>query len=376
MPVSKPGVFVASNVFREIAAHPKVPGPVREAIARAWANLEAAACVQVFDGRFPSGELLARKIADPSVRFVGCHLSHHIPEKVLAASNVVAVCTATAGFDHVETCDGVLVTHTPGVLHRAVADYTVALALATLRNVVDLHGRVWTGAWTAGDQWDLDADMSRSLDGQVVGLVGLGEIGKEVARRLAPWGVRVLYHDVARQEAFERDAGVIHATMQEIFEEADVISLHLPLVPATRHVIGKDLLSRVKDGALLVNTARGGVLDTGALLHLLESGEKAINVALDVHEQEPLDAATLARFVAIKASRPDLRFTLMPHNASSDAGTRGTMAVMMLEDLHRLVTSRRPEDLEPCRLIPAHRQALFTDGKVASFRIHHYWEEN
>ena len=373
--MEKPRVYITTPVFTDIAENPKVSQDVRAAILQAWDDLLGVADVETSKERFPDAAEIKKQVTDPRTRFVGCHLSHKIEADWIAKSNMVAVCTATMGYDHVGQVPGVIITHTPGVLNLAVGDYTVALIETALRNTNGLHEYVWSGNWKPGEKWDLDGNLSQSLEKQVVGIIGLGEIGVEVARRLQPWHVKLLYYDIVRREDLEAEYNMeFREDMKSVFEDANIISLHIPLNDHTKGIINKNLLSVMKDGALLVNTARGGILNTNDLLELLEAGEKKINFATDVYETEPLPLEVLERFRAIKENYPELRFVFMPHNASADANTRGTMAKMIFEDLYWLVTSRGPDDLQSCRIIPPQKKALFDENKVNAFRISKYWK--
>jgi glyoxylate reductase len=376
MPV-KPRVYITTTVFGDIAKNQLLSKNVREEIDKAWKELKSVADVVVFDGRFPEPAEIKKQLADPKTRFIGCHLSHKIDAESLVKSNVVAVCTATMGFDHVGQAPGVIITHTPGVLNLAVGDYTVALLETALRNTNGLHERVWSGEWSQKAlPWDLDGDISRSLDGQVLGIVGLGEIGIELARRVQPWKVKILYYDIVRREDAEKQFDMeFRPDMKSIFKEADIVSLHIPLNKQTQGIVNKSLLSEMKDGSLLVNTARGGILNTADLIELLDSGAKRINFATDVFETEPIPLDVLERFKAVKQKHPELRFVFMPHNASADGNTRGTMAKMLLDDLYWLVTSKKLDELKRCRIVAAQRKALFDEGKVAEYRISKYWKE-
>lgn len=370
-----PRVYITTPVFTDIAENPKISQSVRDAIMQAWNQLLNIADVETSKERFPNAAEIKKQITDPRTRFVGCHLSHKIEADWISKSNVIAVCTATMGYDHVGQVPGVIITHTPGVLNLAVGDYTVALIETALRNTNELHEYVWSGNWKPGEKWDLDSNLSQSLEKQVVGIIGLGEIGIEVARRLQPWHVKLLYYDIVRRDDLEAEYNMeFREDMKSVFEDADIISLHIPFNDHTKGIINKELLSVMKDGALLVNTARGGILNTNDLLDLLEAGEKRINFATDVYETEPLPLDMLERFRSIKENFPELRFVFMPHNASADANTRGTMARMVIEDLYWLVTSRGPNDLQSCRIIPPQKKTLFTENKVNSFRISKYWK--
>ncbi len=370
-------VFLATTVFRDIVEHPKVCDVTKTRIKNLYEKLTEVANVTQYQGRFPSDQELEDAILTQGAEIIGCHLSHNIPKALLEKSAVIAVATSTAGYNHVGIVDkdDILISHTPGVLHRTVADFTISLILCTLRNLITLNNFLWAGLWTPEEKWDLDQNLSWTIDNLVVGIVGMGEIGVEVTRKLYPWGIKILYYDVNRKTDIEKLFPGIQfvPTMEEIFRQADVISLHLPLFPATTHIIGEKYLRLMKPGALLVNTARGPILDTEILLSLLENNQISINLAFDVYEPEPISPAQLERFKNVRTVQPDLRFTFIPHNASADANTRGEMAIMELEDLIAFATATSAQDLEKVRLIPPHRKRVDA-GKMQPFRIYQWFK--
>ncbi len=365
-------VFLATTVFREIADHPKVSEGIKSRIKDLYQKLTQVANVSQYQGRFPSDRELEDAILKQGAEIIGCHLSHNISKALLEQSAVIAVATSTAGYNHIGIVDkdDILISHTPGVLHRTVADFTISLMLCTLRNLINLHHFLWTGRWTPEEKWDLDQNLSWTIDNLVVGIVGMGEIGIEVTRKIHPWGVKIVYYDVTRKTDIEQQFPGIQfiSSMEDLFRQADVVSLHLPLFPATTHVIGEKYLRLMKPGALLVNTARGPILDTEALLSLLEKKQISINLAFDVYEPEPISPAQLDRFKKVLSIQPDLRFTFIPHNASADANTRGEMAIMELEDLIAFATATSARDLDKVRLIPPHRKRIDA-GEIHRFRI-------
>lgn len=336
-----------------------------------YQKLTQVADVTQYQGRFPSDREIEDAILTQRAEIIGCHLSHSIPKALTERSAVIAIATSTAGYNHIGMVDkdDILISHTPGVLHRTVADFTISLILCTLRNLINLHNFLWDGRWTPEEKWDLDQNLSWTIDNLVVGIVGMGEIGVEVTRKIHPWGVKILYYDVTRKTDVERQfPGIQFVPMDAIFKQADVVSLHLPLFPATTHSIGEKYLRLMKPGALLVNTARGPIIDSESLLTLLETKQISINLAFDVYEPEPISPAQLARFKKVLALQPDLRFTFIPHNASADANTRGEMAIMELEDLIAFATTTTVQDLKTIRLIPPHRKRIDA-GEIHSFRI-------
>ncbi len=375
--MTKPKIYFTTPVFKEIVNHPMVSPKIKEKINELWENLEKVAEVKIAKQRFPSPDEMQQNIVEWGANIVGCHLSHQISAALQQNSALFAVSTSTAGFNHIDLQDGILYTHTPGVLDRTVADFTLALILSNLRNIVSLHNYLWSGSWKPGVKWDLDQNLAMSLDNLLLGIVGMGEIGRELVRRIAPWGISIQYYDITRDEALEEKYPNLKFidSLETLVQTSDVVSLHLPLNEHTKHLFNKDLLLQMKENALLVNTARGGVIDTEALLSLLESGEIRLHLALDVHENEPLKPETLDRFKKIQAAHTDLSFILIPHNASADADTRGEMAIMILSDIYALATAESPKDLESLRLIPQQRELDLKDTEaLTEYRIQSWWD--
>ena len=372
----KPRVYLTSNVFssEEIGSNEKINQKIREKIKIFWEQLNDLAEVKIFNGRFPKNEQLKSEIESFNPEIIGCHLSHTINSELVKNLNIFAILTSTAGYNHIERReeDDILITHTPGVLHETVADYTVALILSNLRNIIDLHNYVWNGKWSSDDKWDLDQDLSSVIKNKTIGIVGLGEIGSEIVKMLYPWGLKIMYNARERNTDFEMQYPMIEykENLKDLFVEADIISLHIPLKHSTEKLINRDLLISMKKGALLVNTARGGILDLDVLLDLLENKEIQIHLSFDVYLDEPIPNKVLERFKKIKKEQPDLRMILMPHNASADADTRGRMVLLFLEDLLKIIKSEKLEDLKAVNLIPEHKKEL----EKRNWRINKYWK--
>lgn len=370
----KPKVYLTSNVFLDIASNEKINPKIRQKIEDLLKELEALSNLHYFNGRFPKNEELEVAIAQYRPDILGCHLSHPISRELLSKSNLFAISTSTAGYNHISRTqnDDILIAHTPGVLHETVADYTIALIMANLRNIIDLHQHVWDGEWVPEDKWDLDQSLSSVIDDKMLGIVGMGEIGTELMKRLNPWGLKVLYYDIRRREDLEAkyDDLVFKEKLDDIFKEADIITLHLPLNKHTEKIIDRSFLKLMKKNALLVNTARGPVLDLDALLDLLEKKEIKINLAFDVFPIEPIKKETLQRLKTIKKDQPEIRMILMPHNASADADTRGKMDIIFLENIIGFVKSSSISDLGEINIIPEHRSKLAS----AEWKIEAYWK--
>jgi D-3-phosphoglycerate dehydrogenase len=177
---------------------------------------------------------------------------------------------------------GIIVGHVPGYCIEEVSTHAIALLLACVRDVVGTQRQLEQGAW----------DVSRRVKlwrmaGRTLGIVGLGSIGQSLTRKLAGWGLRLLASDPFVEPERARALGVELTDFDTLCRQSDYITLHLPLLPETRHLIGKHALAQMKPGAILVNTARGPIVNTSALLAALNEGRLAA-AALDVFEEEPL----------------------------------------------------------------------------------------
>jgi len=217
------------------------------------------------------------------------------------------------GYDRVDVpaCRerGVAVTNTPGVLDAAVADLTLALILACRRHLVESDRFVREGRGHRG--WARPELLGRDLAGSTLGLVGMGRIGSEVARRAAAFGMRIVHH--------RRSEGL---ALDELLRTSDVVSLHVPLTPETAGLISRERLGVLRDGATLVNTARGAIVDEEALVEELVSGR--ISAGLDVFADEPRVPERLLDLPNV---------VLTPHIASATVETRAAMTRVLVDNL-------------------------------------------
>ncbi len=215
---------------------------------------------------------------------------------------------------------GVPVAHTPGVLTDATADLAFTLLLAVARRVVESHAYTLAGRFTCwGPNLLLGRGVGPGPDGtpKTLGIVGFGRIGRAMARRAAGFGMRILVSTRSPETA--QDApGVEVVEFDELLRRSDFVSLHVPGTAATRHLIGADELARMRAGAVLINTARGTVVDEAALVEALRSGHVG-GAGLDVYEREPELAPGLAELPNV---------VLLPHVGSATAETRDHMAVL------------------------------------------------
>jgi glyoxylate reductase len=247
-------------------------------------------------------------------------------ELLEACPNLKVVSNHAVGFDNINvplcTEYGIPAGNTPGVLSETTADLAFTLILATARRVLELAD------WVKQDRWTANTGMLDNLGQDVhhttLGIIGLGRIGREVARRATGFNMKILYHNRNRDEQAEQEFGAVYAGRDEILSQSDILSLHLPLSGQTARCIGQDELKQMKPTAILVNTARGQLVDPTALFHALKNGELA-GAGLDVTDPEPM-----------RADDPLLtlpQVTVLPHIGSATVTTRIKMAEMAARNL-------------------------------------------
>jgi D-3-phosphoglycerate dehydrogenase / 2-oxoglutarate reductase len=275
--------MIASSDQRETRRTVLLPEPVEDEAVR----LLEQGGVELVRAPDPRPETVAPLLAaaDAVVLRTGLSLDAAL---LAGAARLLTVSRTGAGFDNVDvaaaTARGVIVTSSIGANTSTVVEHTLALLLALSKRLIDLDRAV-----RRGDFKVRYAYLPRDLRGQVLGVVGFGKIGGEVARACHQvLGMSVLAHDALLPEAARADLSswVEFCSLPELFRRADVVTLHLPLGPSTRGLVGRALLSAMRPGALLINAARGGVIDEAALVEALRSGPLA-GAALDVFQREP-----------------------------------------------------------------------------------------
>jgi len=262
-------------------------------------------------------------------------VTDHIDGELLAASpRLRIIANLAVGYDNVDPAvaaeAGVWLTNTPGVLAETTADFAFALLLAAARHVVASDRDTRAGGWTT---WSPTAFLGQDIHGATLGIVGMGEIGEAMARRAAGFDMRVLYASRTRKPQLESRYGYEWTTLDELLQQSDFVSLHTPLTPETRHLIGARELSLMKPTAILINTARGQVIDQDALVTALRSGRIA-GAALDVTDPEPLplDSPLYALSNVI----------ITPHIASASLATRSRMAEMAVANILAVLAGKEP----------------------------------
>ena len=248
-----------------------------------------------------------------------------------------AVCNIAVGYNNIDlkACQarGVMATNTPGVLDASTADFTWALILATARRVTEAEAWLRAGQWRG---WKLKQFLGTDVHHATLGILGMGRIGQAVARRARGFDMTVLYHNTRRLSAeVEKSCHAGYVSRNELFARADILTLHVPYSPATHHIISATELARMKSTAILINAARGGVVDDQALIEALQQGRIG-GAGLDVFENEPKFDP---RFLGFK------NVVLTPHIASSSETTRHNMAKLAAENLVAALTTGQPPNL-------------------------------
>ncbi|MBI4199213.1 MAG: D-glycerate dehydrogenase [Chloroflexi bacterium] len=297
--------------------------------------LRAGTDLEVWQGELPPSPGELREKARDAVGLLTT-LTDRVDAALLdAAPRLKVVSNVATGTDNVDVAEatrrGVLVGRTPGVLVKTCAEFTMALLLASARRVVESDRYVHQGAWKT---WHPMAFLGRDLAGQTLGIAGLGQIGLEVARRALAFEMRLVYFSRTRKHEEERHLPLTWAPgLKELLPQVDFLTLHVPLTPQTRHLIGERELASMKPTAMLVNTSRGPVVDQRALYQALRDGVIAA-AALDVTDPEPISPQD--PLLAL----PNVVIT--PHIASASHATRTRMAVLAAENLLAALEGRLP----------------------------------
>ena len=279
---------------------------------------------------------LAQALADKAGALTT--LTDRIDAALLArAPNLKAVCNIAVGFNNFDlpacSARGVMATNTPGVLDASTADFTWALILATARRVTEAEAWLRAGEWKG---WALKQFLGVDVHGATLGIVGMGRIGQAVARRALGFDMPVVYYNRQRlSPEVERAHNATYASLDDVLTRADIVTLHVPYSSATHHLIGAEQLAQMKPTAILINAARGGVVDDAALVAALRE-QRIAAAGLDVYENEPKLNPEFLRFKNV---------VLMPHIASSTERTRRNMARMAAENLIAALTTGRPPNL-------------------------------
>ena len=264
-----------------------------------------------------------------------CHIISTIDDEVLAAAPTLKVVANVAvGYNNIDVAAakrrGVIVTNTPDVLTETTADFAWALLMAAARRVVEADRYARSGQWKA---WKWDLLWGADVHGKTLGIVGFGRIGRAIARRAQGFNMRILYHDAVRADAaVERELSATAIDLETLLREADFVTLHTNLTPDTRHLIGERTLRLMRKSAVLVNAARGPIVDEAVLARALREGWIA-GAGLDVFEEEPKIHPDLV---------PLQNVVLAPHIASASRDTRIAMATLAVRNCVAVLEGQPP----------------------------------
>jgi len=298
----------------------------RQIAPQALQRLEAAADVTLWpDASPPPYEELLRQAArvDGMLTMLTDRLDDNFFQNISPSFKVVS--QMAVGTDNIDlkaaTRRRILVGHTPGVLTETCADFTWSLLLAAARRVAEANQEVRGGVWKP---WGPHVLLGQEVFGATLGIVGMGRIGQAVARRAAGFNMSILYSHPRRMPEIENALHAVHVPLEKLLQQSDFVSLHTYLTPETYHLMNLAAFAKMKPDAILINTSRGGVVDSQALFNALQ--EKRIGgAALDVFEPEP-----------IPADHPILSLKnvlITPHIASAGVQTRLKMAHISVDNL-------------------------------------------
>jgi glyoxylate reductase len=264
-----------------------------------------------------------------------CLLTDKVDAETMdVAKSVKIFANMAVGFDNidVEECTkrGVMASNTPGVLTDTTADFAFTLLMSAARRIREGHEFIQAGKW---ETWGPLLLMGQDIHHATLGLIGLGRIGTEMARRGQGFSMRVIYNDVVRREDLEQELGLEYADFDTVLRESDFVSMHVPYMPATHHLISTEQLAMMKQSAVLINTARGPIVDPQALYTALKSGE-IWAAGLDVTDPEP-----------IPMDDPLLTLDnclIAPHIASASFNTRSDMSELAANNILAALSGERP----------------------------------
>jgi D-3-phosphoglycerate dehydrogenase len=294
----------------------------------------------------PKGEIPSLKELIKTVQLTDVLIARGaqpVPRKAMMANpNLRGIANYGVGYDNIDVASatelGIPVTNTPGVLTETTADLAWALLMATARWIPQAHIYTLSGEWKAvGGRtfMGLDIGPGGSNRPKVLGIIGFGRIGQAVARRSRGFKMKVIAYDPPVKASIEKTKGVSYRDLDDLLRESDFVSIHCPLTRETHHLIGEREFKLMKPTAILINTARGPIVDEKALLSALKQ-KKIAAAGLDVYEKEPQLTPGLSKLDSA---------VLLPHIGSATEDTRGQMAVVAAKNAIAMLRGKRPKNI-------------------------------
>jgi len=258
-----------------------------------------------------------------------------------AMNKVKLIQQPSTGYDHIDisACakKGIPVANIGGANAISVAEHTIALALVLLKRITYAHEKMLEGNWTQAELLNVATELS----GKTWGLIGLGRIGREVANRAKPLGAQIVYYDVKRlPENEENQLGISFRQLPRLLSESDVVSIHVPLMQETEHMIGEKQLRMMRPTSVFINPSRGELTDEGALAKALREGWIG-GVGVDVFSKEPPDPT----HPLISAAKEGLHIVLTPHTAGATSDARMRIIQVTVENVLRVMLGQKPQNV-------------------------------
>lgn len=290
---------------------------------------------------YPKNKAIPRRELIKGVKWCDallCLLTEKIDKEILKANpKLKIVANYAVGYDNiaVSACKelNIPVTNTPGVLTEAVAEHTFALLLSIARRIPESDCFVRAGKYK---QWEPELLLGPQLEGKTIGIIGLGRIGSKVAEKAVKgMGMRAVYNSISRNKKFEKEYSAKFLSKEELLKKSDFVTLHVPLLKSTYHLISKKELKLMKKTAYLINTSRGAVVDEKALVQALKN-KKIAGAALDVYENEPRITKDLLKLKNV---------VLTPHTASATYEARNAMAILAAKNILAVKKGKKPPNI-------------------------------
>ncbi|KHF26044.1 D-glycerate dehydrogenase [Solemya velum gill symbiont] len=307
----------------------KLPQAVEERLTRDY-----DARLNVSDRIYTSEELI--ELSEGALAIIPCH-TERLTTDVIASlpDSVRAICSFSVGYDHIDLdaarARAITVTNTPDVLSDATAEIAVLCMLGAARRAYESAREIRTDSWA---DWSATHQLGVQITGKRIGIVGMGRVGQIMARRARGFDMEVHYYNRSRLNEERENGAIYHATIESLLRHSDVLSIHCPATPETTGMINAETIALLPDGAIVVNTARGAVIDDDTLIAALQSG-KLFAAGLDVFNNEP--------DIDPRYKELDNTF-LLPHVGSATVETRDAMGFRALDNLDAIVAGETPRD--------------------------------
>ena len=317
--MSKPTVFVTRQLPNDVEARLKQDYDAR---------------LNTSDKIYSNEEII--KYAEGAVAIIPCHTEKMTAELIqkLPAS-VKALCCFSVGYDHIDLeaakAKGIQVTNTPNVLNDATAEIAMLLLLGAARREYEGETQIRTDSWA---DWGATFQLGKQVSGAKLGILGMGRVGQIMAKRARGFDMEIHYYNRSRLPSDLEMGATYHSNIESLFPHSDFLSIHCPATPDTHHIINKKTIALLPDNAVLVNTARGAVVNDDDLISALKSG-KLFSAGLDVFNDEP----------NIDSRYKELDNTfLLPHIGSATLKTRNDMGFRALDNLDAIIANKIPKD--------------------------------